>query len=160
MASIVHATDSIVKTHIDAMLLTLLSLFMLIPIAFGLAAPRFPQSPIHGGLAEAASRRAFFIAASSASFVACQQASAYEFVDVGGGEGSAETKAMNIQAYETNNRLEKGGFRLDTPAAQQQTLTEALSGYSYEPKPNKTTRSTSSTKTSSQNRSPTKQAQR
>jgi hypothetical protein len=60
-------------------------------------------------------------------------AQAYEFVEVGGGQGSAETKAMNIQAYETNNRLEKAGLKIETPAEQSKSLSAALSEYSYEP---------------------------
>jgi hypothetical protein len=40
-------------------------------------------------------------------------ANAYERRDVGGESASAETKAMNIQASETNNRLERDGFKLE-----------------------------------------------
>jgi hypothetical protein len=38
---------------------------------------------------------------------------AYERRDVGDETSSAETKAMNDQAYETNNRLERDGFVLE-----------------------------------------------
>jgi hypothetical protein len=38
---------------------------------------------------------------------------AYERRDVGDENSSAETKAMNDQAYETNNRLERDGFKLE-----------------------------------------------
>jgi hypothetical protein len=40
-------------------------------------------------------------------------ANAYEVRAVGGDDASPETKAMNRQAYETNNRLERDGFKLD-----------------------------------------------
>jgi hypothetical protein len=40
-------------------------------------------------------------------------ASAYERRDVGGPDASPETKAMNLQAYETNNRLEREGVKLE-----------------------------------------------
>jgi hypothetical protein len=40
-------------------------------------------------------------------------ASAYERRDVGGPDASPETKAMNLQAYETNNRLERDGVKLE-----------------------------------------------
>jgi hypothetical protein len=42
-----------------------------------------------------------------------QPANAYENRNVGGDDASPETKAMNRQAYETNNRLERDGFKLD-----------------------------------------------
>jgi hypothetical protein len=38
---------------------------------------------------------------------------AYERRDVGGADASGETKAMNDQAYETNNRLERDGLVLE-----------------------------------------------
>ena len=47
----------------------------------------------------------------TASF--CSPASAYERRDVGGPDASPETKAMNLQAYETNNRLERDGVKLE-----------------------------------------------
>jgi hypothetical protein len=40
-------------------------------------------------------------------------AMAYERRDVGGADASAATKAMNDQAYETNNRLERAGLKLE-----------------------------------------------
>jgi hypothetical protein len=40
-------------------------------------------------------------------------ANAYERRDVGGADASPETKAMNLQAYETNNRLERDGLKLE-----------------------------------------------
>lgn len=40
-------------------------------------------------------------------------ANAYERRDVGGPNASAETKAMNLQAYETNNRLERAGLKME-----------------------------------------------
>ena len=147
------------KATMNRLYTTLFSLVAMIPIACGLAAPRLAPvtaSVQRGSSAvtdHGSSRRSFLVAAaSSASFSACQQAAAYEFVDVGGGQGSAETKAMNIQAYETNNRLEKGGFQLDSPDTQRLALTEALSGYSYEPEPNKTKNNSSSNSNKSSRR--------
>jgi hypothetical protein len=43
-------------------------------------------------------------------------AAAYERRDVGGENASAETQAMNLQAYETNNRLERQGLKLEVRA--------------------------------------------
>jgi hypothetical protein len=85
---------------------------------------------------EACPRRAFLGHGATAAFAVFSSgaaASAYEFIDVGGGEGSATTKAMNLQAFETNNRLERSGVKLETPAEQSKSLSAALSEYSYEP---------------------------
>jgi hypothetical protein len=40
-------------------------------------------------------------------------AHAYDRRDVGGEDASPVTKAMNLQAYETNNRLERAGLKLE-----------------------------------------------
>ena len=40
-------------------------------------------------------------------------ANGYERREVGDENASPETKAMNIQAYETNSRLEREGIRLE-----------------------------------------------
>jgi hypothetical protein len=56
---------------------------------------------------------------------------AYERRDVGGENSSPETAAFNIQAYETNNRLEREGMKLETQAEQQASLTAALKDYPY-----------------------------
>lgn len=58
---------------------------------------------------------------------------AYERRDVGGENRSPETAAMNIQAYETQNRLEAEGFKLETQAEQKASLTAALADYAYSP---------------------------
>lgn len=58
-------------------------------------------------------------------------ASAYERRDVGGTERSPEQAAYNEQAYETNNRLEKAGLKLETREEQSKALTAALGEYSY-----------------------------
>lgn len=58
---------------------------------------------------------------------------AYERRDVGGENRSAEQAAYNLQAYETNNRLERQGLKLETQAEQQASLTAALADYSYTP---------------------------
>ena len=50
-----------------------------------------------------------------------------------GPDRSPETAAMNEQAYETNNRLEREGLKLETQAEQKASLTAALSEYSYSP---------------------------
>ena len=58
-------------------------------------------------------------------------ASAYER-DVGGKDRSADTAALNLQARETNARLEKGGFKLDTKEEEEARLSSALSSFSYD----------------------------
>ena len=60
-----------------------------------------------------------------------QPAGAYERRDVGGANRSPEQAAFNEQAYQTNNRLEKQGFKLDTAEEQKASLTAALADYSY-----------------------------
>jgi len=40
---------------------------------------------------------------------------------------------MNEMAYQTNNRLERAGFKLDTAQEQAASLSSALSVYFYEP---------------------------
>ncbi|KAG7354396.1 hypothetical protein IV203_003752 [Nitzschia inconspicua] len=65
------------------------------------------------------------------SFV--QSASAYERRDVGDEKSrSAITAAFNEQAYLTNNRLEKEGFKLDTREEEQAKLSAAMASFSYE----------------------------
>ncbi|KAG7351296.1 Tat twin-arginine translocation pathway signal sequence protein [Nitzschia inconspicua] len=65
------------------------------------------------------------------SFV--QSASAYERRDVGDDKSrSAITAAFNEQAYLTNNRLEKEGFKLDTREEEQAKLSAAMASFSYE----------------------------
>lgn len=58
-------------------------------------------------------------------------ASAYER-DVGGKDRSADTAALNLQARETNARLEKSGFKLDTKEEEEARLSSALSSFSYD----------------------------
>ena len=72
-------------------------------------------------------------AAVAAFGIAAPPAKAYERRDVGGANMSPETAAFNIQAYETNNRLEREGLKLETQAEQQASLTAALAEYSYSP---------------------------
>ena len=58
---------------------------------------------------------------------------AYERRDVGDPSSrSPETAAMNEQAYQTQNRLEKQGFKLDTAEEQKAQLSTALSDFSYD----------------------------
>jgi hypothetical protein len=70
--------------------------------------------------------------------------SAYERRDVGDETRSAEQAAYNLQAYETNNRLEREGFKLETQAEQKASLMAALSDYVYEPTATTTTKSRNS----------------
>jgi hypothetical protein len=65
---------------------------------------------------------------------------AYERRDVGGADRSPEQEAYNEQAYKTNNRLERDGFKLDTAEQQSATLTAALSDYSYDVTPSKSSK--------------------
>lgn len=52
--------------------------------------------------------------------------------DVGGKDRSADTAALNLQARETNARLEKSGFKLDTKEEEEARLSSALSSFSYD----------------------------
>eukprot|EP00548_Thalassiothrix_antarctica_P002098 CAMPEP_0194130286 /NCGR_PEP_ID=MMETSP0152-20130528/1358_1 /TAXON_ID=1049557 /ORGANISM="Thalassiothrix antarctica, Strain L6-D1" /LENGTH=130 /DNA_ID=CAMNT_0038824755 /DNA_START=232 /DNA_END=624 /DNA_ORIENTATION=+ len=63
-------------------------------------------------------------------------ANAYPRRDVGSeGSRSAGTAAMNEQAYKTNNRLESGGFKFDTPKEEEERLSNALASFSYNDSP-------------------------
>ena len=80
-------------------------------------------------------RRAFLQKAAAtvaATSGATAPALAYERRDVGGEGRSATTAAMNEQAYQTNNRLEKEGFKLDTREEEQARLSDAMSSFSYD----------------------------
>ena len=60
-------------------------------------------------------------------------AQAYERRDVGAeGSMSAATYAMNEQAFKTNNRLEAGGFKLDTREEEKAKLNAAMASFSYD----------------------------
>ena len=67
-----------------------------------------------------------------AAFDNPKAAMAYERRDVGGDNRSPEGAAMNDQAYETNNRLEREGFKLDTLEEQKALLSSAMSDFSYD----------------------------
>lgn len=56
---------------------------------------------------------------------------AYERREVGGVNRSPETAAMNEQAYQTQNRLERDGFKLDSEEDQKALVGSLLSDYSY-----------------------------
>jgi hypothetical protein len=58
--------------------------------------------------------------------------SAYERRDVGDENRSATTAAYNEQAYQTNNRLEQQGFKLDTREEEQAKLKAAMTSISYD----------------------------
>lgn len=60
-----------------------------------------------------------------------QGAWAFEKREIGGDNRSATTAAFNIQNEKTYERLEKGGFPLDTKADEQARLSDALSSFSY-----------------------------
>lgn len=70
------------------------------------------------------------------SCVAClgvPPAGAFERRDVGDEGRSADTAALNEQAYLTQSRLEQQGFKLETEQEQITSLSAALSDYSYAP---------------------------
>jgi hypothetical protein len=53
--------------------------------------------------------------------------------DVGGKDISSMTVAMNIQGKETNSRLERSGFNIDTKEEEQSLLSSrALVSFSYD----------------------------
>jgi hypothetical protein len=52
---------------------------------------------------------------------------------VGGEDRSPEQWAYNEQAYQTNNRLERDGLKLETAEEQKASLSSALSEYSKAP---------------------------
>mmetsp|Transcript_62034 Transcript_62034/g.72538 ORF Transcript_62034/g.72538 Transcript_62034/m.72538 type:complete len:168 (+) Transcript_62034:3-506(+) len=56
---------------------------------------------------------------------------AYDNRDVGGDSKSASTAAQNIQAKETNSRLEKSGYKLDTREEEAARLSDAMASFSY-----------------------------
>jgi hypothetical protein len=62
-----------------------------------------------------------------------EPAAAYERRDVGGEDRSPEQWAYNEQAYQTNNRLERDGLKLETAEEQKASLSSALSEYSKAP---------------------------
>jgi hypothetical protein len=57
---------------------------------------------------------------------------AYERRDVGDDNRSATTAAFNEQAYQTNNRLEREGLKLDTREEEQTKLKAAMTSFTYE----------------------------
>merc|ERR1712157_417437 len=61
-----------------------------------------------------------------------QEAYAYYERDVGGDDRSSATAAFNIQAKETNSRLESSGFKLDSKEEETKRLSDALSSFSYD----------------------------
>ena len=76
--------------------------------------------------------RASFVAA-GVSFLVPSTANSYERRDVGDPKTrSPSTAAMNEQAYQTNNRLEASGFKLDTREEEQTRLSSAMASFSYE----------------------------
>ena len=79
---------------------------------------------------------------------------AYDRRDVGGEGRSAATAAFNIQAYETQNRLEREGFKLETQEEQKASLTAALADYSYSPSSTSSSSSSSSSSTRNKSKAP------
>jgi hypothetical protein len=80
----------------------------------------------------AAATVAIGVVVAESSFVP-PRAVAYERRDVGDETRSAEQAAYNLQAYETNSRLERQGLKLETQAEQKASLTAALAEYTYTP---------------------------
>jgi hypothetical protein len=88
------------------------------------------------------SRRAFLSKQADTALVAVlggtsllsevEAASAYERRDVGDDNRSATTAAFNEQAYQTNNRLEREGVKLDTREEEQAKLKDVMTSFSYE----------------------------
>ena len=90
---------------------------------------------VQGLSLEATTRRSFFQTPTAfvlSSMLVSEHASAFERRDVGDESRSAITAAMNEQAYQTNNRLEASGFKLDTREEEQQRLSNALASFSYD----------------------------
>ena len=79
------------------------------------------------------------------SLILPESASAYERRDVGDDNRSATTAAYNEQAYQTNNRLEKEGFKLDTREEEKAKLSEAMASFSYESSSSTSKKKTGST---------------
>jgi hypothetical protein len=80
-----------------------------------------------------------------------ESASAYERRDVGDGSRSAATAAFNEQAYQTNSRLEKEGFKLDTREEEKAKLSEAMASFSYESSSSTSKKKTGSTSAKAKN---------
>jgi hypothetical protein len=116
-------------TYNRVSLTTMVSCRIVIPFLLPFLANAWSQEP--------ATRRNFLNCGSATAFVlsttlVSEKAVAYERRDVGGADSSAMTKAMNEQAYKTNNRLEASGFKLDTREEEQERLSSALSSFSYD----------------------------
>jgi hypothetical protein len=103
---------------------------------------------------QSSSRRIFVSKATTAATVVFlpglqslipESASAYERRDVGDGSRSAATAAFNEQAYQTNSRLEKEGFKLDTREEEKAKLSEAMASFSYESSSSTSKKKTGST---------------
>jgi hypothetical protein len=116
---------------------------------FALSTVAALQQPIILSDGSCTTRRSFWTSAIIAS-TACVPAitNAYERRDVGGAERSPEQAAFNEQAYETNNRLERQGLKLDTQEEQKASLAAALAEYSYTATPSKSDSRQPSKKTS------------
>ena len=88
-----------------------------------------------GAMVAPSSRRTFQaeVAGAFIAGLAPAAAQAYERRDVGAeGSMSAATYAMNEQAFKTNNRLEAGGFKLDTREEEKAKLNAAMASFSYD----------------------------
>ena len=77
-------------------------------------------------------RRSFLAKIPAAVVVVGPAAHAYD-AEVGGRFRSAETSALNSQAKETNSRLERDGFKLDSREEEAAKISSALGSFSYEP---------------------------
>mmetsp|Transcript_27598 Transcript_27598/g.57756 ORF Transcript_27598/g.57756 Transcript_27598/m.57756 type:complete len:141 (-) Transcript_27598:1009-1431(-) len=100
----------------------------------------FAQPVLSWSVSPPLNRRAFFgqaslgvaVVTTAATATQPQPAQAYPQREVGGEDRSATTAAMNRQAYETNNRLESQGFKLDTPEEEKARLSAAMGSFSYD----------------------------
>jgi hypothetical protein len=88
---------------------------------------------------EAGSRQLFFevcrrsFAVAGVAVFRPENVKAFERRDVGDPKSrSPATAAMNEQAYQTNNRLEASGFKLDTREEEQARLASAMASFSYD----------------------------
>jgi hypothetical protein len=106
----------------------MVSVRIIIPFLLPFLASAWSQEP--------ATRRNFLKTGPATAFVlsslVSEKAFAYERRDVGGDDRSALTAAMNEQAYQTNNRLEADGFKLDTREEEKERLSTALASFSYD----------------------------
>jgi hypothetical protein len=114
------------------MALQLLSIAFFGHVSGVVALATIPQDSRRGFLSEQAATTMMGILGGSSLLSQVEPASAYERRDVGDENRSATTAAFNEQAYQTNNRLEREGLKLDTREEEQAKLRDAMTSFSYE----------------------------